>query len=36
VVAHYGGDLDRANVHPPARARLHARFAPPVARTAEA
>jgi alkane 1-monooxygenase len=36
VVAHYGGDIERANVHPPARARLHARFAPPVALTAEA
>ncbi len=36
VLAHYGGDLDRANVHPPARARLAARFAPRVPRTADA
>jgi alkane 1-monooxygenase len=26
VVAHYHGDVTRANIHPPARARLLARF----------
>jgi alkane 1-monooxygenase len=28
VLAHYDGDLSRANVHPPARARLAARYGP--------
>ena len=28
VLAHYGGDLRRPNVHPPARARLAARYGP--------
>ncbi|HEX6498760.1 MAG TPA: alkane 1-monooxygenase [Micromonosporaceae bacterium] len=31
VVAHYGGDLSRANVHPPALARLRARYGTPPA-----
>ncbi len=28
LIAHYGGDITRANIHPPARARLLARYRP--------
>jgi alkane 1-monooxygenase len=35
VLAQYDGDLNRANVHPPARARLAARYAGPGALAAE-
>ena len=28
VIAHYGGDLDKSNLHAPARARLASRYGP--------
>ncbi len=36
VVAHYGGDVTLANVHPPARERLLATYPPPTATAATA
>jgi alkane 1-monooxygenase len=34
VLAHYGGDLERVNIHPPARKRMLARYGSPAAETA--
>jgi alkane 1-monooxygenase len=34
VLAHYGGDLERVNIHPPARKRMLARYGSPATETA--